>query len=187
MNVQARMTISAALDRKKLTDVVRSIVDESKCLNFYSDRARKFISVSRPELRLLIDREATAEHHPDIYAEMVAANEDKEMIDAKTKLVVAEVQREIMDFFSGVFTLIIKGEYHAGLNDKQKAHVDSIVEGLDLDDLRATVNNIFKVRNKEGELTEELGFSYGIISAITFPSDEGEVMTNDLAIIEIVY
>jgi len=185
--IQARMTISAALDRTKLLDILRSIIDGSQCLNFATERARRFISASRPEMRLMIDRVAVGKHHPAIYQAMMEAETDEEMIKAKDELVAVEVKHEIIEFFTGVFMLILKGSYLTSLSDKQKERVENITKGLDLDFLRKTVNDITKLRDKDGNLTNELGFTWHVISAVTFPSEEGEVMENDLTVIEIVY
>ena len=184
----ARMTISSALDRKNLLTTLRSIVEESTCLNFVSERASRFISAQRPELRLNIDREAVAAKYPDThYLEICNAVDDNEMRVAKDALVHVEVKNEIIEFFTGVFVLILTGDHMKGLTEKQMDRVNAITQSLDLDTLRSTVNDIFKKRDKDGNITEELGFSYGVISSVTFPSEEGEIMTNDLAVIEIVY
>ena len=185
--VQARMTISAALDRKRLLEILRSIVDESGCFNFTSDRARKFISAARPDMRLESDRTAAEELYPEIYEEMMEATTDEEMIDAKNKLAAAAFKSEIIQFFTGAFMLIVHGKMMDGLSEVQQERVTSITKDVDLVELRKSVNDIFKVRDKDGNFTEDLGFVYGVITAVTFPSEEGEVMTNDLTIIEVIY
>ena len=211
--MQARTTISAALDRSKILDAVREIVDASTVLNFKSSRARKFISASRPELLLEMDMAVFENKYPDQFKKFRAElakcpKQDLEntvdsdgnqphqsIINAraiKEEVVRSEISNEILNFFTAVFKYIITGEIAKGF-ENQTARVESITANLDRVELRNTVQGILVSDNDKRNGThvsqvsdDELGFIFSIVSSVSFGGG-GSVFTDDSVYVEVIY
>ena len=182
--MQAKRTVAAALNRKNLIEILREIVDASECLEFISKRAKKFISPSRPELLLQLVDDSVAKRYPAQYEQMRIKDIDIQH-SARKDIVKSEISDVIVDFFTAVFMYIKNGTIPANYAS-QAERVQRITDGTDLNVLRDSINNLFNKKNKDGTVSDELGFIFSVITSVSFPAEE-EVFTDNSVFVEIVY
>lgn len=182
--MQAKRTIASALNRKNLVEILREIVDTSECLEFSSKRSRKFISPTRPELLLVLIPEAVERLYPTQFSELSTKDVTLQH-NIRESIVKAEISDSIVDFFTAVFMFIKTGEVPTHY-EAQKDRVMKITDGTDVVTLRDSINNLFNKTNKDGTVSEELGFIFSVITAISFPADD-EIFNDNSVFVEIVY
>jgi hypothetical protein len=211
--MQARTTISAALDRSKILEIVREITDGSTVLEFKSERARKFISAARPELLLVFNDSELKKKYPNEYARLEELKKEcpkdilvstidpesasihysvQETRSIKETIVIEEIGQEIINFFAATFKYIINGEIPKGFKSQEKRVLD-ITAKLDREKLRNTVqgilvsdNDLRKTKKVFEAENDELGFIFSIVTSTNFKGG-GESLTDPSVFLEIVY
>ena len=180
-SIEISRSIAGALDRAKLLNMLRAIVDESSCISFKSNRAKNFIDASRPELRLTMDIKKAKKLYPDLDFDSTVPEEQHDIRKSVTQ---AEVSNKIVDFFTATFLYIKTNEYPEHFADA-KDKVLEITKNVDIVKLRSTINNFYKISSELEEL-EELGFSFAVTSVTSFPPNE-DILNDPSVYLEIVY
>lgn len=182
--IAARTSFATALNKVKLLDILRELVDSSPCLDFINARKRRQISAGRPELELIFDMEKAVELHPDLANDFYNFNDHAIRRTARTELVRRELMIKLLDFFSAAFKYVLDGkvpENYAEYEDR----VYQILDGKNTEILRDQLIDIFKVKDKEGNLTERTGFTFSIVNSVALPPDDEP--EDDSVTVEIAY
>ncbi len=179
-SIEISKTIASTLDRKKLLNVLRNIIDESKCITFKTERSRNFILADRPNLLLTLDIEKAKELYPDLAPDFDLTDIDEQRNLRKT-IVQNEVSNKIVDFFTATF-LYIKDNKYPDNYKHCKDIVMEITKDIDIAKVKNHINNFFEIPDTEGEI----GFSFSITSVTGFPPDE-LIFSDPTVYLEVVY
>lgn len=181
-SIEVTKAISAILDKQKLVQVLRDIIDASPCINFKTERAKKYINHERPTLLLTLDIDKVLELYPDYLEDFKSMDVDVQR-SVRTAITQTEVADKIVDLFTAIFMYIKENEYPEHF-DSYKEQVMEITKELDILTIKSRINNFFKVDNKEEDETD--GFSFSITSVTGFPPEEA-IFTDPTIYLEVVY
>lgn len=170
LETAARTSFATALNKEKLVDILREAVDASSCLDFLSGRHRRHISAFRPILELDMDVVAAQEKYPDLSADLVDFANDDTIRNARTEVVNREVMNTIVNFFTAAFKYVLEDNIPAHYAEYSE-RVYEILGDRDTKELRNKLIDIFKVKDKDGNITERTGFTFSIINAVALPED----------------
>ena len=182
--IAARTSFATALNKTKLLDILRELVDGSACLDFISARKRRQISAGRPELELTFNLEVAAELHPDLAPDFYNFTNHTARRTARTEVVRRELMAKLLDFFSAAFKYVLDGKVPENYAEYEE-RVYQILDGKNTELLREQLIDIFKVKDKEGNLTERTGFTFSIVNSVALPPDDEP--EDDSVTVEIAY
>lgn len=177
-DLKIRYTISAALNRNNLVEILRNIVDDSSIIDFETGRARKFILGERPELNLVIDLEKAKEKYPELPESSLYLEEHAR----REEIVRREIEAEIINFFAAIFFYIRDGQL-ADTLQSQLPRVEKILEGRDIEELKKTIKNIII---EEVDDVENFTFHFSIFAALRFAEEEA-IFEDNTFLMEILY
>lgn len=187
--IAARTSFAAALDKDKLLEILRNIVDVSDCFDFISKRTRRYISASRPELLLEIDLVKATNKYPQYAEDLYVTDNSPEALekvrDARSHVAQAELMSNLVDFFTATFKYVLEGsipEYYSRFEN----NVLAIIDNRSIEVLRDQILNIFDVKDRSGNPTGELGFIFSVTAAVKLPSND-DLESDTSVTVELVY
>ena len=174
---KTKTTLTSNMNSDKVLNVLRRIVNDSDCVEFYSNRHSKFINAVRPELILRLDLEAAALKYPHLANDMMRKDNVEKLRDARSAAIQAEIAAPLMNFFTAALQTIFGEELHPPMSDYID-DVQTVFEGRDIAKLRDEINNVVKLRDKDGQLTDDACFLMVVTTSVGLPSDE-ELLAED--------
>lgn len=187
--IAARTSFAAALDKDKLLEILRKIVDTSTCFDFISKRTRRYISPSRPELLLAMDMVKAVAKYPQYAEHLYVTDYSEEALekvrDARSHVAQAELMSNLVDFFTATFKYVLEGavpEYYIRFEED----VLAIIDNRSTEVLRDQILNIFNVKDKSGNPTEKLGFIFSVTTSVQLPSND-DLESDTSVTVELVY
>jgi hypothetical protein len=130
--------LQTLFDKKKLLAEMLQVIDSSECIEFSSDRSRKFIDVDKPIFKLkFIVSKAVELHSKELGFNPEVENTEKEIVDFRMNV----IYNEIIKPFSSLMS--------SALKNMDTNLLETIPKEIELVDF--LISSIFQVKTELGD------------------------------------
>lgn len=184
--LKVKTTLTHAIGRSTLIDVIRTLVDQSEgVIDFVDEMKREFIDPYRPEFALVVDIPKAMElginaHRIELAFGMIKKNNVSDhsvFTGVKDELINKLIMLPYSEFLSGLLKMIINGE-ESDLPSNVEELVKKVYGSLEKpESLKGSINEIFVDKDEDGE--EKLHFTFTTISSMMHSKNPEDLISVD--------